>query len=226
MARIVATTERLEARVGARFPERGIHQLSRSLTTLARSTESTIARVQRPDWRLRAASGAAVAIGLAVLLLSATQVSLDSEISGLDEWLSVAQAGIQDVVFVGIAVAFLVSLDRRRQRRRALVALHELRSVAHVIDMHQLTKDPDATMHPEQRTARSPTRDLDRRELTRYLDYCSEMLSITGKLAALYAQESTDGTVLDAVREIENLTSTLSNKIWQKIMILDLQDAP
>ena len=32
--------------------------------------------------------------------------------------------------------------------------------------------------------------------------------------------------LLDAVREIENLTSTLSNKIWQKIMILDLQDAP
>lgn len=52
------------------------------------------------------------------------------------------------------------------------------------------------------------------------------MLSLTGKLAALYAQESTDGTILDAVREIENLTSSLSNKIWQKIMILDLQDAP
>ena len=37
-------------------------------------------------------------------------------------------------------------------------------------------------------------------ELTRYLDYCSEMLSLTAKIAALYAQSSSDAVVIDAVR--------------------------
>jgi hypothetical protein len=57
-------------------------------------------------------------------------------------------------------------------------------------------------------------------ELIRYLDYCSEMLSLTGKLAALYMQNMRDPVIIDAVTEIEELTTNLSRKIWQKIMIL------
>jgi hypothetical protein len=103
-----------------------------------------------------------------------------------------------------------------------LAALHELRSVAHVIDMHQLTKDPDSARRPDLATPSSPKRTLDRFELSRYLDYCSEMLSVTTKLAALYAQESDDTLVLGAVREIEGMAGALSSKIWQKIMIIDV----
>ena len=57
-------------------------------------------------------------------------------------------------------------------------------------------------------------------ELTRYLDYCSEMLSLTSKLAALYAQNLPDPVVIDAVNEIESLTTNLSQKIWQKITLV------
>ena len=61
---------------------------------------------------------------------------------------------------------------------------------------------------------------MSRFELSRYLDYCSEALSLTGKLAALYIQDSSDGVALQAVNEIEDLTTGLSRKIWQKLMIL------
>ena len=57
-------------------------------------------------------------------------------------------------------------------------------------------------------------------ELRRYLDYCSEMLALVGKLAALYAQAIDDHQSTAAAAEIEDLTSGLSRKIWQKIMIL------
>ena len=57
-------------------------------------------------------------------------------------------------------------------------------------------------------------------ELTRYLDYCAEMLALIGKLAALYAEHTRDGVVIDAVNDIENLTSNLGRKIWQKITII------
>ena len=61
---------------------------------------------------------------------------------------------------------------------------------------------------------------MTRFELTRYLDYCSEMLSITAKLAAMYAQESSDHIVLDAVREIQGLGSGMSGEVWQKMILL------
>jgi nucleoside-diphosphate-sugar epimerase len=41
-----------------------------------------------------------------------------------------------------------------------------------------------------------------------------------GKLAALYLQRSDDAVVLSTVDEIEGLTTGLSRKIWQKLMII------
>jgi len=101
-----------------------------------------------------------------------------------------------------------------------LAALHELRSLAHVVDMHQLTKDPDRFRPDVVLTASSPARQMSQFELSRYLDYCSEMLSLIGKIAALYAQDFDDPSVLAAVNEIESLTTGLSRKIWQKLMIV------
>ena len=72
----------------------------------------------------------------------------------------------------------------------------------------------------KKRTSSSPLRDLDDEQLLRYLDYCSEMLSLTGKLAALYAQYFPDATVISAVNDVEELTTNLSRKIWQKIMLI------
>jgi hypothetical protein len=107
------------------------------------------------------------------------------------------------------------------KRRRALAVLHELRSLAHIVDMHQLTKDPDRADGRGADTASSPKRPLTRFELTRYLDYCSEMLSLISKIGALYVQGSYDPVVLAAVDQVEDLASGLSRKIWQKIMILE-----
>jgi hypothetical protein len=47
------------------------------------------------------------------------------------------------------------------------------------------------------------------------------MLSLTGKLAALYAQSVNDTVVVEAVNDIENLATNLSRKIWQKIMMVE-----
>jgi hypothetical protein len=128
------------------------------------------------------------------------------------------------VVFVGIAIWFLATLETRLKRRRALAALHELRSLAHVVDMHQLTKDPEQAGHQLVDTPSSPKRPLSRPELARYLDYCTEILALTGKVAALYAQHLQDGVVLAAVNEVEGLTTGIARKIWQKIAIVSRDD--
>jgi hypothetical protein len=124
------------------------------------------------------------------------------------------------VVFLGAAIAFLVTLENRVKRGRALSAINELRALAHIIDMHQLTKDPEWVLGRGEPTGVLPPRQMSRFELSRYLDYCSEMLSLTSKVAALYIQDFDDEVALAAVNEVEDLTTGLSQKIWQKLMIL------
>lgn len=51
------------------------------------------------------------------------------------------------------------------------------------------------------------------------------MLALIAKLAALYTEHSQDREVTDAVNEIEDLTSNLGRKIWQKIMTLSRLEA-
>ena len=66
------------------------------------------------------------------------------------------------VVFLGIAIFFLLTIETRLKRRRALAALHQLRSIAHVVDMHQLTKDPEQLLSNPPATASSPARAMTR----------------------------------------------------------------
>jgi hypothetical protein len=121
------------------------------------------------------------------------------------------------IVFGGGAF-FLWTLEGRWRRDRALKALHELRSIIHVIDMHQLTKDPSAFGAP--RTSSSPDRSMTPHQLLRYLGYCSELLSLASKIAALYADKLRDPAIVDAVGDVERLTAHLSQKIWQKIELI------
>ena len=88
--------------------------------------------------------------------------------------------------------------------------------------MHQLTKDP-TEIGEKNDTASSPERFMTPYQLNRYLDYCNELLSILGKLAAIFSQNLPETELVKAVNDVEDLTNSLSRKIWQKINILQLQ---
>jgi hypothetical protein len=131
-------------------------------------------------------------------------------------------ASISSIVYIGAAILFLLTWETRMKRARALKALHELRSMAHIVDMHQLTKDPERAFRIGIDTVSSPKRALSPFELSRYLDYCSEALALISKIAALHVQNFQDAVVLDAVDDMEDLTTGISRKIWQKITLIDL----
>jgi hypothetical protein len=130
------------------------------------------------------------------------------------------EAGINTMLLFGAAALFLATVEVRLKRRHALRLIHQLRSVAHVVDMHQLTKDPERLTVSPADAAAAGKRVTTGPDLARYLDYCSELLSLTSKLAALLVQDFDDGPVLSGVNEIETLTTGLSGKIWQKISLL------
>ncbi len=123
-------------------------------------------------------------------------------------------------MFAAIAVYFLYALPNRIERSYLLAQLHRVRSLAHIVDMHQLTKDPERLRPDFNATRESVDPGLSRDDMEHYLDYCSEMLSLIGKIAALCAEESQDAVVLNTVSTIENLTTGMSRKIWQKISLL------
>ena len=129
---------------------------------------------------------------------------------------------VNDLVFAAIAVVFLWAFPERLERRSLLRLLHRLRSFAHVIDMHQLSKDPEQVSPTYTPTAASVAHGLDADQLHHYLSYCSEMLSLTAKTAALCAEHSTDAVVLETISTIETLTTELV----EQDLAEDLASAP
>ena len=83
-----------------------------------------------------------------------------------------------------------------------------------------VSKDPEQASPTYTPTPESVRHGLDADQLHHYLNCCSEMLSLTAKTAALCAEHSADGVVLETISYIETLTTELCNKIWQKISLL------
>ena len=219
--RIIETAERLHRRIGERFPGSGLETVSGELASIARESEADANAVAEPILWLRLLVAAVIATGAAVFGLIGTFISFDRlQPAGFD-FVQGVEASINTLVLAGIGLITLVRLEDRIKQKRVSKGLHTLRSIIHVVDMHQLTKDPAVLTRGFKPTASSPKRTMSRSELERYLDYCSEMLSLTGKLAALYAQAVNDSVVASAVNDIENLATNLSRKIWQKIMLLE-----
>lgn len=219
---VLRTIDRLHDRIAARFPDR-------NLPTVCLALRATIADVlDGPPRRLtgvvRVASRIAIAF-LSVVVVVAVAILLHDSIAEPPdtgwEWFAIIESVVNDLVFAGIAVFFLWQVPTRMHRSDVLHVLHQLRSLAHVIDMHQLTKDPDRLNPDFVATHASLSVGLGADEMGHYLDYCTEMLSLVAKAAALLAEDTTDPAVLATVAQIEDLTNGMIRKIWQKIALIN-----
>ncbi len=221
--KIIATVDTLHNRIVERFPNAGLAKVCGELLNIARLAGKRANEIARPIPTVRILS----ALVLVLILVSTGWICWlfyeGSDREGFlrsSELVQVVEAAMNALFGIGLTVLFFVTLETRIKRRRALRAIHELRCIGHIIDMHQLTKDPERTLHREQDTESSPRRTMTEFELGRYLDYCSEMLSVTGKIAALYVQNFEDPVAISAVNDIEDLTTGMSQKIWQKLSVL------
>jgi hypothetical protein len=221
--RIIETLGTLQARITERFPNAGLVGVCAELATIAHTARDRAERIAAPNYGLRALSGLILLVGIGLLFFLLVLVSAMAK-ETTKELFSIVQgvdAGVNLVIIMGAAALFLGTLEARLKRRRVMRDLHQFRSIIHVIDMHQLTKDPLSLSGQLPPTKHSPKRLMTPGELVRYLDYCSELLSLTTKVAALYAQSFPDPIVTDAVSDLERIASNLSQKIWQKISISD-----
>lgn len=219
--KIINTVESLGRLIDERFPGSGLGRVCQELTTIAREAHERSIWIAKPQVFLRAIVGTSIVLLLAALVYVAANATWPSTSFDLILLVQVSEAAMNVFILLSAAILFLATAESRIKRAKALGAIHELRALAHVIDMHQLTKDPGQMAARHAEPGQSQRKALTPAELMRYLDCCSEMLSLIGKLAALYVQKFDDPVALAAVNEVEGLTTGLSSKIWQKIMILN-----
>ncbi|MGE3806730.1 MAG: hypothetical protein AB7K24_18840, partial [Gemmataceae bacterium] len=197
--KLVETAERLQGRIEDRFPKSGLGKIAVEVVDVCKEAVERAEKIRRPDLLLRAGLVviALTAIGGIVAYLNAQedQVSAILKVVGFLQEFSGAAA------FLAAAALFLVTLEGRIKRQRALQAIHELRAIAHLVDMHQLTKDPDRLGRQSIDVA---GQNLDAFTMGRYLAYCTELLALLSKIAQIYVQDFPDGTAMAAVDQFEN----------------------
>lgn len=216
-AALIATIDRLQRRIAERFPGSGLGDVCRDLLNLAQNAESRADGLQRPMRWFRGAVAVSILAGLGALLwlgISMSRPRVEDELSNV---LQGFEAAVNLGTFAVVGTFFALNLAPRWRRHRVMAALHDVRGIMHVIDMHQLAKDPTRALTDT--TASSPLRDLKPAELARYLAYASEMLSLSAKIAVIYGQHVNDTFVAEAVNDLERTAASLSTHLWQKIAV-------
>lgn len=140
--KIEHTIARLSQRIENRFPGSGLFRLSTKVLAISREAQAQSEWIARPILSLRIAITVLILIILAGIVGTVRGLRINLEEIHFLDFIQALEAGINDVVLIGLGIFFLISLERRFKRHRALGAIHELRALAHIIDMHQLTKDP------------------------------------------------------------------------------------
>lgn len=208
--KLIETTERLASRILGRFPGSGLGAVAVAIADVARQSAAVAEKINRPNWKLRVGLAS---LAVVVLAVSGTTLGFMLAESKKEDVFRFGQVLSGAGLWLSAAVVFFWTLETRLRRGKVVKALHELRGLAHLIDMHQLSKDPDCGPGCDPDYA---TKDA----LGTYLGFCSEMLAMLAKIGQLYVEDFPDGTTLAAVDQLENLTSTLSQKIWQKVIVL------
>src|ERR1019366_6552161 len=218
--KIIETVTSLHARIEERFPGSGLGKVVAELLKVAEETVGRTRWIQKPHLLLRCVA-AMLSLGIIILVVLLVAHVRQFNFEDFTNSVQALDSSISSVVFVGAAILFFLSWEHRIKRDRALKAIHELRALAHIVDMHQLTKDPESYAGQGQHQKGIRKRAMTPFELNRYLDYCGDALALISKIAALYVQGFQDPVLLDAVDDVEDLTAGFSRKIWQKITILE-----
>jgi hypothetical protein len=215
---LLETIGKIGERISERFPDSGLSRVAAEIVQITREALVRAEIIRKPNLWLRAGLVILLLIALAGIVAYAEARSDRAPI--MQTVLQFMDAAKGSAAILTAAALFLLTLENRLKRRRALQAVHELRAMAHIIDMHQLAKDPDLFGHPTKAIVVS-RKEMDADAMAHYLHFCTELLAVVSKIGQLYVQDFPDAAAQSAVDQFESLATGLSNKIWQKLMILD-----
>jgi hypothetical protein len=139
---IVQQMEVLSKRIEERFPDSGLNAIGKESYKLAQGIKEKHNEFSKPNYFIRVPSYLLIFLIIVGVAYTIYRIELPGEQLKLFELFSIVESGINDLVFISIAIYFLFGIETRIKRKKALRAMEELRSFVHVIDMHQLSKEP------------------------------------------------------------------------------------
>ncbi len=220
-AKILALISEMVARIKERFPDAGLNAQAQLLKTIVEHDSRRAMQLQRPLVFFRCMMVLVACVLLAALGYGVWSLHPELRAPTLTELIQAADSGAQVLLMLGLALGWLFYAEGRRKQRQWRVLLRKLINLSHIIDMHQLNKDPDRlTRQLGENTESSPR--LDKHVstaflMTRYLDYCRELLSIIGKMGAFYMQYTDDRIVIAEINQLianeQSLRAGISSKI-------------
>src|SRR4051812_16140350 len=143
---LIAAIRQLRERIAARFPQASLGKIAQTVLEVAEKAKSRAARIRRPNPFVRA-TVVLLVIGIlggfVFIAMHLDYGSAEKDVKGASAFVQFLGAATQAVALLGGGAIFIVTLESRLKRARLIAAVHELRSLSHIIDMHQLTKCPD-----------------------------------------------------------------------------------
>lgn len=219
--KVLATITKLNARIEDRLPNSSLLYTCRDFHFTALKCHNVLTEILKPNYFLRFICGLVIVISLLGAFYGCTLIELEVQ-NTIFDIATFAEASINNILLIGAAYYFIFNLEKRFERAKAIKYMNILSGYVHVVDMHQLTKDPHVYCSAyESSTEHSPERILTPFEFQRYLIYCTEFLSLISKVSAIFSHSIEDNLVAKNADEIENLSSLISSKIWQKLIILE-----
>lgn len=204
----------IRERLAELFPNAGLVRTCTSLCNVAGESKKVVSWIRKPNYYIRISSYLII-LFLAIPIIQAFR-SLHLQTQGLNvaDFFQMIDAGFNTIILLGATIIALTSYEIKQKRKRIIKAINQLRCIAHIIDAHQISKDPDTMRDTDTKVS------YDGYLLVRYLDSCSDMLSLISKIGFLYAQDFDDPEALEASNDLEVLTTGIAQKIWQKIRII------
>ena len=127
--RILETLEKLERRIGDRFPKSGLRDICNQLLDVVKRSKSNIDWISKPNIPLRVFTIVLILMGVGGLAYSIKYIDIQLSSTTLGHIVGVFEAIFNDLILIGAALFFLISTENRIKRKRSLKALNDLRSL-------------------------------------------------------------------------------------------------
>ena len=131
------TVEELKKRIEERFPHSSLAGVCYQLQSIAKHSRAKARAISEPLYGLRCFVAAFLACLVLVAAYTSSTLKMPEKEFGITDLVQLLDSALNDIVIIAAATFSLLTLEARIKRKRALRALHDLRSLAHIIDMHQ-----------------------------------------------------------------------------------------
>lgn len=207
-AKLRETSAQLSQWISTEFKGAGLARIALEVEKLTGEAVATAERIARPNYWIRAGIASLLIISVGCIGWGVAHAT-KQELIG---WFDMSKPAAWPIC---LGIFFLITLEIRWKRDKAIKAVHELRAIAHIIDMHQLGKDSEIEKFRNNPNAF-------RSKITAYLHACTALLALVSKIGELYVEGFQDSVAVDTVAQFESVCNGLNTKIWQKIIAAEI----